>query len=319
MNTLSERARGTLEMAAAMFLSGTLGFFVVESGQEAYNVVFFRCLFGATFLGLYCLARGFFRDTGLGRKTLLITAVGGVAIVSNWILLFSSYKLASISISTAVYHTQPFFLLIIGAIVLREAIPHNKIVWVSLAFAGVLMVSDLDLASFSLSSEYVLGLGLALSAAVLYAIATMITKQLKGTRPHLIALIQVTIGIFMLLPFASFTDIAAASNIQWSYLVILGAVHTCLMYILMYSAFQKLPTPVIAVMSFIYPVVAIMVDYIFYGQSLSIMQFTGIGLIMFAGFAVNQNLPLLPSRPAIPATGSVKPAVAVAPETDQKS
>ncbi len=314
MGNLSERTRGTLEMAAAMFLSGTLGFFVVESGQAAYNVVFLRCLFGAIFLGLYCLARGFFKDTGLNRKTLLMTALGGVAIVSNWILLFSSYKLASISISTAVYHTQPFFLLIIGAVILREAIPHNKIAWIALAFAGVLMVSDLDLASFTLSSEYVLGLGLALSAAVLYAIATMIAKQLKGIRPHLIALIQVTIGIFMLLPFASFADMAAAGGIQWSYLVILGAVHTCLMYILMYSAFQKLPTPIIAVMSFIYPVVAIMVDYIFYDQSLSMMQFVGIGTIMFASFAVNQNLPLLPFRPAVAATGCVKPAVAGRPE-----
>ena len=60
---MSERTQGMLEMAAAMLLSGTLGYFVLKSGQSAENVVFFRCLFGAVFLGLYCLARGFFRDS----------------------------------------------------------------------------------------------------------------------------------------------------------------------------------------------------------------------------------------------------------------
>lgn len=296
MSTMTERTRGTLEMAAAMFLSGTLGFFVVESGQDAFNVVFFRCLFGAGFLFLFCLARGFFKDTGLTRKTLLMTAAGGVAIVANWVLLFSSYKMASISVATAVYHTQPFFLLLIGAVILREAIPRNKIAWVSLAFVGVVLVSDTDLSSLSTSSDYVVGLVLALSAAVLYAVATMITKQLKGIRPHLIALIQVSLGIVLLFPLASFGDLGSIAGVQWTYLIILGGIHTCMMYILMYSAFQKLPTPVIAVMSFIYPVVAIGVDYIFYDQSLSLGQFAGIALIMFGSFAVNQNLPLFPRR-----------------------
>ncbi|MBB5720603.1 drug/metabolite transporter (DMT)-like permease [Loktanella ponticola] len=300
MATMTERTRGTLEMAAAMFLSGTLGFFVVESGQGAYNVVFFRCLFGAGFLFAFCLARGFLRNTGLTRMTLLMTLAGGIAIVANWVLLFSSYAMASISASTAVYHTQPFFLLLIGAVILREAIPRNKITWIVVAFVGVMMVVNIDLSSLSFSSDYVAGLGLALSAAVLYAIATMITKQLKGIRPHVIALIQVSLGAVLLLPFANFGALGAIEGVQWGYLVILGGVHTCLMYILLYSAFQKLPTAVIAVMSFVYPVVAIGVDYIFYDQSLSGSQLAGIGLIMFGSFAVNQNLPLKPRFGAAP-------------------
>ena len=198
--------------------------------------------------------------------------------------------MASISIATAVYHTQPFFLLLIGAVILREAISSNKILWIFVAFVGVLLTIDLDLSSFSLQSNYVLGLGLALSAAVLYAIATMITKQLKVIRPHLIAFIQVTVGIVLLFPFAEFSSFEMISTEQWSYLITLGGIHTCLMYILMYSAFQKLPTPIIAVMSFIYPAVAILVDYLFYGQLLSGTQFLGIGMIMFGSFAVNQNL-----------------------------
>ena len=36
---------GTMEMSAAMLISGTIGWFVVVSGQTVFNVVFWRCLF----------------------------------------------------------------------------------------------------------------------------------------------------------------------------------------------------------------------------------------------------------------------------------
>jgi hypothetical protein len=48
-------------MVLAMILSGTIGYFVVESGQSPVNVVFFRCLFGAICLGVYCFAKGLLR------------------------------------------------------------------------------------------------------------------------------------------------------------------------------------------------------------------------------------------------------------------
>jgi drug/metabolite transporter (DMT)-like permease len=43
-------------------------------------------------------------------------------------------------------------------------------------------------------------------------------------------------------------------------LLILGIVHTGIMYQLLYSAIQKLPTPITGSLSFIYPVVAMVVD-----------------------------------------------------------
>src|SRR3546814_1731961 len=91
-------------MAAAMAISGTVGVFVLESGQSAWNVVFLRCVFGALGLLAYCLARGLLRPGIFTRATLAWTLVAGVAIVLNWVLLFSAYRLASISLATAVYN-----------------------------------------------------------------------------------------------------------------------------------------------------------------------------------------------------------------------
>ena len=291
MSNISERQRGILELVVAMFLMGTVGYFVVEAEQAANNVVFFRCLFGMMFLALYCFIAGFFKNTGLTKKSLLIIVLSSVFLFCNWILLFTSFKSASISTSTVVYHTQPLFFVIMWAVIFREAIALDKAAWIILAFVGVILVADVDLASFSFSSTYMTGIFLALSAAVLWAISAILVKQTKDIRPHLIAFIQMAVGVCVLLPFTDMSAMSSATDIQWGYLVILGGVHTCMVYILMYSSYPKLPVPVIAVLTFIYPAVAILVDFIFYDVSLGALQFVGMFLIMFSGFAVNQNVP----------------------------
>jgi drug/metabolite transporter (DMT)-like permease len=288
-----------LEMVAAMVLSGTIGYFVIESGQNVWNVVFFRCLFGAVSLFAYCGLRGLLWPWRFTRTTFLLCLLGGVAIVLNWVLLFSSYKLASISIATAVYNTQPFFLILLGVILFGERPTADALGFIGVAFAGLLMVVQIDAMGFSLTSGYLGGLVLALGAAFLYAVASIVAKRLKGIPPHLIALVQVALGTLMLAPLADFSGLPA-ENIQWGYLVTLGVVHTCIMYILLYSALQKLPTTRVAVLSFIYPAVAILVDYLVYGRDLSLAQWGGIALILLGSAGVNLKWKLGLTRPPAP-------------------
>ncbi|MFG3349616.1 DMT family transporter [Streptomyces sp. NPDC048018] len=278
---MRNETRGTVELTLAMVLSGTLGVFVVESGASPFDVVFFRCLFGAVALGLYSLARGFFTGHGLTPRKFGLAALGGMFIVFNWVLLFEAYEVTSISFATVVYHTQPFFLVLLGAVVLRERISAAKLGWLGVAFAGLVLVSGVrpgDTASLK-------GLGLALGAAVLYALSTIVTKRISGVRPHLVALVQVTVGIPLLLPFA---DFGAAGRLGggWGWLAGLGVIHTGLMYVLMYAAYAKLPTARIAVLAFTYPAVAMFADWAVYGHHIGLVQALGVPLIVLAGLRV---------------------------------
>jgi drug/metabolite transporter (DMT)-like permease len=291
----SERA-GLAQMSAAMALSGTLGFFVLESGQNPLNVVFFRCVFGALSLLAYCYARGLLSPRHFTRVSFAMALAAGAALVMNWVLLFSAYRLASISLSTAVYNFQPFFLIGLGAAFLGERPSLAKIAWAGVAFAGLLLLLELKAAQFSAGDGRLLGLLFGLSAGALYAVTSIIVKRLTAVPPQLLALAQVTLGIIMLLPLADFSALPTHAA-QWGCLLVLGAVHTCLMYILLYSAIQKLPTPSIAALSFIYPAVAILVDYVFFGQRLDAAQAGGIMLIMVAVAGVTLNWRPWPSWP----------------------
>ncbi len=100
------------------------------------------------------------------------------------------------------------------------------------------------------------------------------------------AFIQVLVGVVMLLPLVHAPELTA--SFPWRYLLILGIVHTGIMYQLLYSAIQKLPTPVTGSLSFIYPLVAMVVDYLVFHHALSAVQLLGGMLILFA--AAGNNL-----------------------------
>ncbi|WP_371669355.1 DMT family transporter [Streptomyces sp. NBC_00289] len=293
----STELKGTVELTIAMVLSGTLGVFVIESGASPFNVVFFRCVFGAIGLGLYCLVRGFFTEHNFTPKKLGLAALGGVFIVFNWVLLFESYESTSISVATVVYHTQPFYVVLLGVLLFRDKLTTAKFGWLVVAFAGLILTAGVSLSDFRDGghSAYLIGLGQALLAAVFYALATVITKRVTGVRPHLVALVQVVLGIPLLLPFASFGDMNGLGA-DWGWLVGLGLIHTCLMYVLMYSSYQKLPTPKIAVLAFIYPAVAMLCDWAVYGHRFSLLQALGIPLIVAASLGVNLGWRLGPRR-----------------------
>jgi len=289
----SEIRRGSAEMTAAMLISGSIGWFVVMSGQPVCNVVFWRCLFGAITLLVICGVLGLLNPRLLSLKSFGIAVFGGVAIVLNWLLLFASYSHASISIATTVYNTQPFMLLALGAAFLGEKITGTKLFWLALAFAGTMAIVEAKPDSGVVTGSYGLGIALALGAAFFYALAALAAKWLKGTPPHLIALIQVSTGILMLAPFADFSAMPASAQ-TWSLLVTMGVIHTGLMYVLLYGAIQKLPTHLTGALSFIYPIAAIAVDRIAFGHALQPLQVIGAAIILLA--AAGMNLGWMPGR-----------------------
>ncbi len=284
---MNPQTRGTIEMSSAMVISGTIGYFVLQSGQPVMDVVFWRCVFGAITLLAVCAAMGLLRGL-LNWRTTCLAALGGMAIVINWVLLFSAFSRASISIATAVYNVQPFILVALGALFLGERITATKLMWLCTAFVGMLLVVQTKPGAAYVGTDYGVGIALALGAACFWAIAALITKKLTGTPPHLIALVQVCVGMVMLAPFAGFANGAQPpQGSAWLWLISIGVVHTGLMYILMYGAIHKLPTYLQGSLSFIYPVVAILVDYLAFDHRLHPLQLVGAAIILISAAGIN--------------------------------
>jgi len=280
------KTSGVWQMTLAMMISGTVGWPVVMLGQPATTVVFWRCAFGALAMLVACALLGLLKKGRLTRRQAAIAVLGGIALVLNWTLLFAAYSYASIAVETVTYHVQPFMLVGLGMLFFGEKLTANKIGWLLLAFGGMLLIITGKHDGGAPGSHYFTGVMLALGAAFMYAVAAAIVKQLKGVPPHLIVLIQLTVGVVLLAPFAGLDALPSTAN-AWLLLATLGLVHTGLMSSLLYSAIQKIPTSLVGALSFIYPLVAIIVDWAVFGHRLSLMQLLGAAAILLAAAGMN--------------------------------
>ncbi|HGM5452364.1 DMT family transporter [Serratia marcescens] len=297
---MKTKTRGAMQMILAMTISGTVGWPVLILGQPPATVVFWRCAFGALAMLATCAALGQLKQGAINRRQLAFAILGGIALVLNWTLLFAAYKHASIAVATVTYHVQPFMLVALGALLFGEKLTANRLGWLLLAFTGmVLIVTSRQNGG---GDDYLLGVALALGAALMYAIAAAIVKQLAALPPQLIVLIQLTVGTLALAPFAGLATPPAAP-LDWLLLATLGLLHTGLMSTLLYGAIQKIPTALVGALSFIYPAVAIVVDWAVFGHRLSLLQLLGTLAILGAAAGMNFGWRLSPIIRRVDKTG----------------
>ena len=68
----------------------------------------------------------------------------------------------------------------------------------------------------------------------------------------------------------------------WGWLLGLGVLHTGLAYVVLFAGMARLGLGRIAVLQFVYPLTAVLVDWAVYGRTLSPVQLAGVGLMAAA-------------------------------------
>lgn len=280
--SLQERT-GQLCMLGAMIIAGTIGYFVMLSGQNPFNVVFFRCVIGGAALIIYCWIKGFFKNLHFSAWQSINLVIGGVILVFNWYFVFKSYRLTSIGITTVIYNFQPFLLLLAGFLFYRQRPTLQSILCLIVGFIGLVMVANPS--AGRPSTTYLEGVANALIAAALYALTTLMTMRSTTThRPELVAAFHMVIGAAVFVFLADFQNIPKLPHEIFS-ITILGLFHTTFMFVLLYTAFKKAKTSSVAVLGFVFPLVAVIVDYIAYNKIMSFFQIIGSTLIMASALA----------------------------------
>ena len=287
---MTNLARGTIEMAIAMTLSGTIGWFVLMSGASANDVVLGRCVFGALVLGAACVVSGAL-PRQLTRRQWGLCLGSGLAIVLNWLLLFGAFPRVGIAGATILYNVQPFILVILGRMVLHERLTWGRLGWLSLGFAGFVVTVANGLAATH--ADQFVGIAMALGAAACWAAAALQTKLLRDIPPQLIALIHMIVGILLVAPGTLIVS-DMPRPLGWVMLAAIGLVHTGLVYILMYAAIHRLPTALQGALSYLNPVAAILVDVLAFGHRVTWIEIAGVTIILSAaGGMAGWHRPLL--------------------------
>lgn len=192
--------------------------------------------------------------------------------------------MTSIATSTIVIHFQPFFIVIIGALFLNERLSRDQLLWIIAAFVGLVLASGVNTSAGEINHRWISGIAIALLGALFYAITATLGKRLGPQRSEVTAFCQTLMGIVIFAPFVQFNQ--HISPASWGWLLGIGVIHSGIAWVIIYSAYPKVSTPVIAVLSFVYPVVAIFIDWAVYGHPIGLMQAAGMALIAVATLGV---------------------------------
>jgi drug/metabolite transporter (DMT)-like permease len=289
----NDLARPTIMLSAGMALSGTSGLFSIMSGQPTFNVVFFRCLFGAVVLFAWVCFRGgcsdYFR---IARRQWPLILISGLCLVINWLALFEAFNRTSIGFATIIYHLQPFWIVLIAGLFLGETLSRDKLGWIAIAFMGLVLTILPKIGAMQADRDWLIGVGLAVLASLFYAATTLTTRAVKSVKPDVLSTLHCMIGLVAFTPFVGTATLTGGLP-MWGWLAGLGLIHTGIVYVLLYSAYPKLPTPVIAAGAFFNPAAALITDLAVFGRSITLTQGAGLVLILLAGLAVNLGWPML--------------------------
>jgi drug/metabolite transporter (DMT)-like permease len=278
-------------MVAGGLLLGTLGVFIEEAHQDPLTAVWFRCAFGAGALLVWGALTGRLAQLRLTRAGLVAAVGAGLLVMINWALFFAAIERTSIAVATVVFHVQPLWVLAFGAWWLREPVTKRQCAAALVALAGLALATGLfepGASGASWNERYVWGVLMCLGGSLSYAVVTLIAKCARAVSSFALAWWQCAVGATLLSwwPWVHGWPEAGAA---WAWLAGLGVIHTGLAYVVLYAGMARLSAGRIAVLQFVYPAAAVLVDWAVYGRALSPVQGAGVALMGLALWAARQR------------------------------
>lgn len=283
------RARACL--VASMFIWGSIGllrrYLPVPSGFLAMT----RGLIGAAFLLLLVRLQGKRLSGDAIRANLRLLILSGALIGFNWILLFESYRFATVAVAELCYNMAPLFVIAAAPFLLRERLTLRRAVCVAVAIFGMALVSDLAHAGFSAASEW-RGVLLALAAAVLYASVVLLNKRIRGIGAYDKTIVQIGTAGAVLIPYVllreDLSSVAFTPTVV-ALLLVVGLVHTGLAYALYFSTVDVLPAHTLAILGYLETVIAVLFSVLLLREPMTSLQ--GFGAVLLLCAAVTAELP----------------------------
>ncbi|WP_378152713.1 DMT family transporter [Chungangia koreensis] len=267
-----------IKMTLSMAIFGSIGFFTIQTGIPAVELVFVRCICATLFLGGLWLLLKQHKTEIWQRREVVRTMICGIFLVLNWVFLFKAFEVMSITVSITLYNLAPIFVLILGTLFLKERMSFTSLAAIIVCFLGsMLIIGTQNVQSWADFTGS--GFGWALLSAFCYAMTMLLGKGITHLSAYSTTFIQTTIGIIMLLPFIDFSVFNGLTMSNWGYILGTGLIHTGFVYYLFFDSLRKLPTSVISALVFVDPVVAILLDTVILDFRPTFLQAAGIVLI----------------------------------------
>lgn len=273
-----------LKIITAMFLYGTIGIFVRNISLPSSVIALVRGIIGVAFILLFMRIRKIRISLADIKANLLLLCLSGAAIGVNWIFLFEAYHYTTVVLATLCYYFSPIFIIIVSPFFLKERLTLKKSYCVLAALLGMALISGV-FEPAGVSALHAKGIALGIGAAALYAFVVILNKKLHNISAYDRTVVQLGTAAVVLLPYTLLTEKVSelsVSALGICLLLIVGVLHTGVAYTLYFSSLRDLKAQTAAILSYIDPIVAIILSAVLLKEQMTLLSVLGAVLILGA-------------------------------------
>ncbi len=285
MERNERKAKGMLALAMAVF--GTLGPFTRQIDVTSGELALYRAVLAAVLLGGFLLVTGQKIDVSAVKRELALLLLSGMAMGINWVLLFQAYRYTSISLATLSYYFAPVLVTVSCPFLFREKLTKKQVLCFAMSTLGLVLIIGVGASG----GKDGLGIAFGLGAAAFYACVILMNKFIRGVAGLPRTLIQFLGAIVILVPYVLLSEgvhLGSLDSLGWGCLLVVGLFHTGVTYCMYFSSLKDLKGQTAAILSYIDPLVAVIVSFFLLGEPITPMQLLGGSLIL--GFALWNEL-----------------------------
>ena len=273
----------------AMGIFGTIGLFVKSISVSSGELALYRALLAMVFIGGVMILKKEHIDLRAIKKQLPFLLLSGAAMGFNWILLFQAYKYTTVSVATLSYYFAPVIVTAVSPLIFKERMGAKQWICFGMSTLGIVLITGIG--DLSAGRNHLLGIAFALGAAVLYASVMLLNKGIKGVEGIQRTFFQFSAAIVVLIPYVALSGGVSLGGLNlggWACLLTVGLIHTGITYCLYFSSMKELPGQEVAILSYVDPLVAVLVSVAILHEPLTLTQALGGALIL--GFTLWNEL-----------------------------
>ncbi len=211
-------------------------------------------------------------------------AIGTMAIVKALFLV--NFK--DLSVVVLLQKLQPIFAITLAAILLKEKIKKQFVLWASLAvFASYFLTFGWHLPGVSTNKNTLYAALLAILAAFSFGSSTVFSKKILLHFNFLTATFfrygfTTVIMLFYVVIFGKYTEVMHTNRLHWMFFVLIGLTTGSGAIFIYYYGLRRVRAIVATISELLFPVSAIFFDYVVNGSMLSPVQLISAAVMVFA-------------------------------------
>ena len=282
-------------MIVSMTVFGTLGLFVRNIPLSSVELALYRAVLALILIGFYLLVTKQKIPLAAIRKDLPLLLLSGAAMGINWILLFQAYRYTTVSAATLSYYFAPVIVTVLCPILFKEKMRARQ--WLCFVMSTVGLVLITVTGETETGKSDLTGILFGLGAAAFYATVVLLNKFIKGVDGIHRTFLQFVSATVVLIPYVLVSGsfgLRALGGVGWANLLTVGLVHTGITYCLYFSSLKELPGQKAAILSYIDPLVAVLVSVLLLHETITGRQI--IGGILILGFTLINEVSVKPKK-----------------------